>query len=167
MSMPGVYDCIIKKHPTLDPSRVESTEQQPGTSGQMSPRPRKYVTGFFTIINWVSLCVGDRFPLSRTVMANNTKRELKHFTGAGLCPFQHSFSIDDKCATHGSSSFREGKRLIHILDFCTYIEIFPSLGYVYRSSGVGVDHLYCGRPVHSVCILIQGDPPTSGDSSYA
>ena len=29
MSMPGVYDCIIKRHPTLDPSRVESTEQQP------------------------------------------------------------------------------------------------------------------------------------------
>ena len=44
MSMPGVYDCIIKRHPTLDPSRVESTEQQPGTSGQMSPRPRKYVS---------------------------------------------------------------------------------------------------------------------------
>ena len=44
MKMPGVYDCIIKRHPTLDPSKVESTEQQPGTSGQMSPRPRKYVS---------------------------------------------------------------------------------------------------------------------------
>ena len=44
MSMPGVYDCIIKRHPTLDPSKVESTDQQPGTSGQMSPRPRKYVS---------------------------------------------------------------------------------------------------------------------------
>ena len=42
--MPGVYDCIIKRHPTLGPSKVESTEQQPGTSGQMSPRPRKYVS---------------------------------------------------------------------------------------------------------------------------
>ena len=38
MKMPGVYDCIIRRHPTLDPSKVESTEQQPGTSGQMSPR---------------------------------------------------------------------------------------------------------------------------------
>ena len=44
MKMPGVYDCIIKRHPTLDPSIVKSTEQQPGTSGQMSPRPRKYVS---------------------------------------------------------------------------------------------------------------------------
>ena len=44
MRMPCVYDCIIKRHPTLDPSKVESTEQQPGTSGQMSPRPRKYVS---------------------------------------------------------------------------------------------------------------------------
>ena len=44
MKMPGVYDCIVKRHPTLDPSKVELTEQQPGTSGQMSPRPRKYVS---------------------------------------------------------------------------------------------------------------------------
>ena len=44
MKMPGVYDCIVKRHPTLDPSLVKSTEQQPGTSGQMSPRPRKYVS---------------------------------------------------------------------------------------------------------------------------
>ena len=44
MGMPGIYDCIIKRHPTLDPSKVGLTEQQPGTSGQMSPRPRKYVS---------------------------------------------------------------------------------------------------------------------------
>ena len=44
MKMPGVYDCIVKRHPTLDPSMVKSTEQQPGTSGQMSPRPKKYVS---------------------------------------------------------------------------------------------------------------------------
>ena len=44
MKMPGVYDCIVKRHPTLDPSLVKSTEQQPGTSGQMSPRPKKYAS---------------------------------------------------------------------------------------------------------------------------
>ena len=44
MSMPGVYDCIIKRHPTLDPSIIEPADQQPGTSGQMSPRPKKYVS---------------------------------------------------------------------------------------------------------------------------
>ena len=44
MKMPGVYDCIVKRHPTLDPCLVKSTEQQPGTSGQMSPRPKKYVS---------------------------------------------------------------------------------------------------------------------------
>ena len=42
--MPGVYDCIIKRHPTLDPSIIEPNDQQPGTSGQMSPRPKKYVS---------------------------------------------------------------------------------------------------------------------------
>ena len=44
MNIPGVYDCIVKRHPTLDPSIVKSTEQQPGTSGQMSPRPKKCVS---------------------------------------------------------------------------------------------------------------------------
>ena len=44
MSMPRVYDGIIKRHPTLDPSKVESTDQQPGTSRQVSLRPRKYVS---------------------------------------------------------------------------------------------------------------------------
>ena len=44
MSMPGVYNCIIKRHPTLDPSMVEPNDQQPGTSGQMSPKPKKYVS---------------------------------------------------------------------------------------------------------------------------
>ena len=44
MSMPGIYDCIIKRHPTLDPSIIEPNDQQPGTSGQMSPRPKKYVS---------------------------------------------------------------------------------------------------------------------------
>ena len=44
MSMPGVYDCIIKRHPTLDPSIIEPVDQQPGTSGQMSPGPKKYVS---------------------------------------------------------------------------------------------------------------------------
>ena len=44
MSMPGIYDCIIKRHPTLNPSIVEPNDQQPGTSGQMSPRPKKYVS---------------------------------------------------------------------------------------------------------------------------
>ena len=44
MSMPGVYDCIIKRHPTLDPSIIELNDQQPGKSGHMSPRPKKYVS---------------------------------------------------------------------------------------------------------------------------
>ena len=48
MSMPGVYDCIIKRHPTLDPSIIEPVYQQPGTSGQMSPRPKKYEFGEFS-----------------------------------------------------------------------------------------------------------------------
>ena len=45
MNMPGIYTSIIKRHPTLDPTAFETvdhTDPQPGTSGQMSPRPRRY-----------------------------------------------------------------------------------------------------------------------------
>ena len=45
MNMPGIYTSIIKIHPTLDPTPSEPVQQndsQPGTSGQISPRPRKY-----------------------------------------------------------------------------------------------------------------------------
>ena len=44
MNMPGIYTGIIRRHPTLDPTPSEPVQQndlQPGTSGQMSPRPRK------------------------------------------------------------------------------------------------------------------------------
>ena len=44
MNMPGIYTSIIRRHPTLDPTPsepVDHTEPQPGTSGQMSPRPRR------------------------------------------------------------------------------------------------------------------------------
>ena len=43
MSMPGIYTSIIRRHPTLGPTEpVQQNDPQPGTSGQMSPRPRKY-----------------------------------------------------------------------------------------------------------------------------
>ena len=45
MNMPGLYTSIIRRHPTLDPTPSEPVQQddpQPGTSGQMSTRPRKY-----------------------------------------------------------------------------------------------------------------------------
>ena len=47
LHMPGVYACLIKRHPTLDPTPLEHTPQngpQPGTSGQMSPRPKRYLS---------------------------------------------------------------------------------------------------------------------------
>ena len=44
MSMPGVYDCIIKRHPTLDPSIIVPHDQQPGPSGHQPPKPNKYVS---------------------------------------------------------------------------------------------------------------------------
>ena len=42
LHMPGIYACLIKRHPTSDPTPPEPTPQngpQPGTSGQMSTRP--------------------------------------------------------------------------------------------------------------------------------
>ena len=44
MSMPGVYDCIIERHPTLDPSIIVPHDQQPGPSGHQPPKPNKYVS---------------------------------------------------------------------------------------------------------------------------
>ena len=44
--MPGIYASLIKRHHTLDPTQPEPTPQndsQPGTSGQMSPRPKRYL----------------------------------------------------------------------------------------------------------------------------
>ena len=47
LHMPGIYACLIKRHPTLDPTPPEPTSQndpQPVTSGQMSPRPKRYLS---------------------------------------------------------------------------------------------------------------------------
>ena len=45
--MPGIHSCLIKRHPTLDPKPPVPKNQispQPGTSGQMSKRPAKYLS---------------------------------------------------------------------------------------------------------------------------
>ena len=44
MSMPGIYDCIIKRHSTLDPSIIVPHDPQPGPSGHQPPKPNKYVS---------------------------------------------------------------------------------------------------------------------------
>ena len=44
MSMPSIYDHIIKRHPTLDPSIIVPHDQQPGPSGHQPPKPNKYVS---------------------------------------------------------------------------------------------------------------------------
>ena len=45
--MPGIHSCFIKRHPTMDPKPPVPNNQfgpQPGTSGQMSTRPAKYLS---------------------------------------------------------------------------------------------------------------------------
>ena len=47
LHMPGIHSCLIKRHPTIDPKPPVPTIQngpQPGTSGQMSTRPAKYLS---------------------------------------------------------------------------------------------------------------------------
>ena len=44
MSIPSIYDCIIKRHPTLDPSIIVPHDPQPGPSGHQPPKPNKYVS---------------------------------------------------------------------------------------------------------------------------
>ena len=46
LHMPGIHSCLIKRHPTMDPNPPRLNNQtglQPGTSGQMSKRPAKYL----------------------------------------------------------------------------------------------------------------------------
>ena len=53
--MHGLHLCLIKKHPTIDPNPSRSNNQtgpQPGTSGQMSTRPAKYLS-----MEYVTLCL--------------------------------------------------------------------------------------------------------------
>ena len=47
LHMPGIHSCLIKRHSTLDPKLPVTTNQispQPGTSGQLSKRPVKYLS---------------------------------------------------------------------------------------------------------------------------
>ena len=47
LHVPRIHSCLIKRHPTMDPKPPVPTIQndpQPGTSGQMSTRPAKYLS---------------------------------------------------------------------------------------------------------------------------
>ena len=47
LHMPGIHTCVMKRHPTLDPKPPVPTPQNgplPGTSGQMSTGPEKYLS---------------------------------------------------------------------------------------------------------------------------
>ena len=53
--MPGIHSCLIKRHPTMDPNPPRLNNQiglQPGTSGQMSKRPAKYLS-----MKYITLCL--------------------------------------------------------------------------------------------------------------
>ena len=44
--MPGIHTCLIKRHPTMEPKPPipnNSIGPQPGTSGELSNRPAKYL----------------------------------------------------------------------------------------------------------------------------
>ena len=64
MNMPGIYTSIIRRHPALDPTPSEPvghTDPQPGTSGQMSPRP----SGYRSLENVVSKLLSVEYDLLR------------------------------------------------------------------------------------------------------
>ena len=47
LHMPGIHTCLIKRHPTMDPKPPipnNPIDPQPGTSGQLSNRPAKYLS---------------------------------------------------------------------------------------------------------------------------
>ena len=55
LHMPGIHSCLIKRHPTMDPKPPVPNSPvgpQPGTNGQMSTRPAKYLS-----IEYITLCL--------------------------------------------------------------------------------------------------------------
>ena len=47
LHMPGIHTCLIKRHPNMDPKPPipnNPIDLQPGTSGQLSNRPAKYLS---------------------------------------------------------------------------------------------------------------------------
>ena len=55
LNMPGIHICLIKRHPRMDPKPPISNNPigpQPGTSGQLSNRPAKYLS-----MEYITLCL--------------------------------------------------------------------------------------------------------------
>ena len=55
LNMPGIHTCLIKRHPTMDPKPpipYNPIGPQPGTSGQLSNRPAKYLS-----MEYMTLCL--------------------------------------------------------------------------------------------------------------
>ena len=55
LHMPGIHTCLIKRHPTMDskpPIPNDPIDPQPGTSGQLSNRPGKYLS-----MVYITLCL--------------------------------------------------------------------------------------------------------------
>ena len=55
LHMPGIHSCLIKRHSTMDPNIPRLNNQigpQPGTSGQISKRPAKYLS-----MEYITLCL--------------------------------------------------------------------------------------------------------------
>ena len=53
--MPGIHTCLIKRHPTMDPIPLIPNNPigpQPGTSGQLSNRPAKYLS-----MEYITVCL--------------------------------------------------------------------------------------------------------------
>ena len=79
MNMPGIYTSIIRRHPALDPTPSEPvghTDPQPGTSGQMSPRP----SGYRSLENVASKLLSVEY---------NFLRDLSHLVET----YEHSYGL--------------------------------------------------------------------------
>ena len=58
LNMPGIYTCLIKRHPAMDPKPPIPNNPigpQPGISGQLSDRPAKYLS-----MEYITLCLKSK-----------------------------------------------------------------------------------------------------------
>ena len=64
LHVPGIYTCLIKRHPTMHPKPPipnNPVDSQPGTSGQFSNKPAKYLS-----MEYITLCLKELSKLIQT-----------------------------------------------------------------------------------------------------
>ena len=92
LHMPGIYSCLVKRHPTLDPNTQNKSSQKeprPGPSGQMSKKPDKYQTMEYIVLHLKSYEFDFFKELSRLIHTPENAYDLACITNLPDPTFVH------------------------------------------------------------------------------